>query len=243
MRVCNPVLSIIIPAYNEEQLIGQTLRAAHAAAGATGATYEVIVADDASSDRTAAIAADHGARVVSVQHRQIAATRNAGARAARGDRFVFVDADTVISAAAVRAAVRAMHRGAVGGGCLVRFDGRIPVYAQVLLPILLVIYRVIGLAAGCFLFCTRDAFDAVGGFDDKLYGSEELALSRALKRQGRFVMLPESVTTSGRKLRAYSGWEILRILGGLALRGPNAVRQRAGMEMWYGPRRPDPEAR
>jgi glycosyltransferase involved in cell wall biosynthesis len=243
MRVCNPVLSIIIPAYNEEQLIGQTLRAAHAAAGATGAPYEVIVADDASSDRTAAVALEHGARVVPVQHRQIAATRNAGARAARGDCFLFVDADTVVTAAAVRAAVRAMQRGAVGGGCIIRFDGRIPVYAQLLLPVFLVIYRIMGLAAGCFLFCTRDAFEAVGGFDEKLYGSEEIALSRALNRHGRFVMLPECVTTSGRKLRAYSGWEILRVLGGLALRGPKSVRQRAGMEMWYGPRRPDPEAR
>jgi glycosyltransferase involved in cell wall biosynthesis len=236
------VLSIIIPAYNEEQLIGETLRAVHAAAAADGAPYEVIVVDDASSDRTAALAAEHGARVVPVHHRQIAPTRNAGARAARGDRFLFVDADTVVSAAAVGAAARAMQRGAVGGGCIIRFDGRIPLYAQLLLPVFLVIYRVMGLAAGCFLFCTREAFEAVGGFDEKLYGSEEIALSRALNRRGRFVMLPEAVTTSGRKLRAYSGLEILRVLGGLALRGPKSVHQRAGMDMWYGPRRPDPDA-
>jgi glycosyltransferase involved in cell wall biosynthesis len=236
------MLSIIIPAYNEERLIGPTLRAVHAAAGATGAPYEVIVADDASSDRTADIAREHGARVVSVDHRQIAATRNAGARQAQGDQFLFVDADTVVNAAAVRAAVRAMHRGAVGGGCGVRLDRRVPLYGQVLLRVVVLVFRIVRLAGGCFLFCTRDAFEAVGGFDEKLYGSEEITMSRALKQQGRFVVLPEVVTTSGRKLRAYSGLEVLRFLVRMALRGPKAVRQRENMEMWYGPRRPDPDA-
>jgi glycosyltransferase involved in cell wall biosynthesis len=236
------VLSFIIPAYNEERLIGRTLRAVNAAAAATGTAYEVIVADDASSDRTAAVAMEHGARVIRVHHRQIAATRNAGARAARGDRFIFVDADTVVSEAAVRAAVRAMQRGAVGGGCAVRFDGCVPAYARIMLPLLVLLFQVVRLAAGCFLFCTREAFDAVGGFDEKLYGSEEITMSKALKRQGRFVVLREAVTTSGRKVRAYSGWEMLGFLGRLAIRGPNVVHRREALHMWYGPRRPDPGA-
>src|SRR5262249_51904043 len=76
------MLSFIVPAYNEQLLIGRTLGALHAAAGALREPYEVIVADDASTDETAAIAHAHGAQVVSVNHRQIAATRNAGARRA-----------------------------------------------------------------------------------------------------------------------------------------------------------------
>ena len=68
-----------------------------------------------------------------------------------------------------------------------------------------------------------------------------MTLSRALKRQGRFVVLREAVTTSGRKLRAHSGWEILGVLTRLALRGPKSVRQRHGLEIWYE-RREDPEA-
>ena len=84
------MLSVIVPAYNEELLIGRTLRALRAAGGALGQPFEVIVVDDASTDRTAAIAAEHGARVLSVHNRQIAATRNAGARAEekamQGDR-------------------------------------------------------------------------------------------------------------------------------------------------------------
>src|SRR6478672_1691757 len=97
--------SFIIPAYNEEQLLGRTLAALTAAARALGQPFEIVVVDDASTDRTAAIAREHGARVVPVRHRQIAATRNAGARSANGEMFVFIDADTVVTDGAVAAAV------------------------------------------------------------------------------------------------------------------------------------------
>ena len=72
-----------------------------------GEPYEVIVVVDASTDRTHEIALRHGARVVPVNFRQIAATRNAGGRSAVGELLFFVDADTVVTTLAVRAAVRA----------------------------------------------------------------------------------------------------------------------------------------
>jgi hypothetical protein len=110
-----------------------------------------------------------------------------------------------------------------------------------LLPLVMFWFRRVRWAAGCFLFCTREAFTAVGGFDEAFFGAEELVLSRALKRRGRFVVLRQAVLTSGRKLRTYSGLEVLRMMGRMALRGPSAVRQREGMELWYGPRREDPQ--
>ena len=84
------MLSFIIPAYNGALLRGRTIQSIHDAARALGVAYEIVVADDASTDRTPEIAAAGGARVVTVSNRQIAATRNAGARAAGGDRFVFI---------------------------------------------------------------------------------------------------------------------------------------------------------
>jgi len=193
------MISFIVPAYNEERLLGATLDALRAAALAIGEPYELIVADDGSTDRTAAIAAHHGAILVSVAHRQIAATRNSGARKANGDWLIFVDADTLVSEAVVRSAVEALRSGAVGGGAAVEFDGTVPLYARLLLPVLVWSFRWAGLAAGCFLFCTRHSFAAVGGFDEAFYGAEELVMSRALKRHGRFVVLRQAVITSGRK--------------------------------------------
>jgi glycosyltransferase involved in cell wall biosynthesis len=235
------LISFIVPAYNEERLLGATLDALHAAGRAAGEPYELVVVDDASTDQTAIVARRHGALLVSVAHRQIAATRNSGARQANGELFIFVDADTIVNEAVVRAAVEALRGGAAGGGAAVEFDGPVPLYARLLMPLLVRLFRAAGLAAGCFLFCTRNAFVAAGGFDEAFYGAEELVMSRALRRQGRFVVLRQAVTTSGRKLRTHSLREVLMLVGRLALRGPSAVKQRKGMELWYAERREDPQ--
>src|SRR5215831_11627716 len=206
------MISFVVPAHDEERLIAETLRAIHAAARPLGEPFEVLVVDDASADRTGAIARELGARVVRVEHRQIAATRNAGARESTGAMLVFVDADTLVTEAVVRGAVRAMRDGAAGGGSAFRFGGRVPLWGRVMEAVAVPLYRVAGLASGCCLFCTREAFRATGGFDEGLFGAEEAAMSRALRRQGRFVVLRETVTTSGRKLRAYSSREVLGIM-------------------------------
>src|SRR5260221_13233142 len=82
-------ISFVVPAHNEEALIGRALEAINASARAVGEPFEIIVVDDASTDRTADIARDGGAHVISVGYRQIARTRNAGAQAARGDILIF----------------------------------------------------------------------------------------------------------------------------------------------------------
>lgn len=234
------MISFIVPAYNEAQCLAATLDALHQAGLAMGESYEIVVADDGSTDQTATIAAGMGALVVTVAHRQIAATRNAGALVARGDWLIFVDADTLVNVSVVSAAVQAMCQGAVGGGAGMVFDEPTPLYARLMLRIIVHVFRWFGVATGCYLFCTRPAFDAVGGFDEKYFGAEEIVMSRALKRQGQFVVLKQAVTTSARKLRTYSVPEQLRFMARMALRGTKSLKQRQGMEFWYAERRPDP---
>jgi len=223
-------------------VIATTIRAVRSAATEVGESYEVIVVDDASSYGVAAVVETADARVVGAELRQIAGARNAGAAVARGDILVFVDADMVISAAAVRGAVEAISCGAVGGGSAVAFDEPTPAYVKLFVPLILWFYRRLRLAGGCFLFCTRQAFQAVGGFAERMFAAEEVAMSLALRKQGRFVILRDAVVTSGRKLRTYSGWEILGTMIRLALGGPRALRDRSRLEMWYGPRRKDPSS-
>jgi glycosyltransferase involved in cell wall biosynthesis len=237
------MISFIVPAYNEERLLGATIAALHAAGATVREPYELVVVDDASTDATGLIAQRHGARLVTVAHRQIAATRNSGAREANGELFIFVDADTIVNEAVVRSAVEAMRDGAAGGGAAVEFDGAVPLYARLLLPVLVRVFRAADLATGCFLFCTRSAFVATGGFDEAFYGAEELVMSRALKRHGKFVVLRQAVTTSGRKLRTHSVREMLVVMCRVALRGPSAIKQRQGMDLWYAERREDPQKR
>ena len=233
------MLSFIVPAHDEEALVAATIRAIGAAAASSGEAHEIIVVDDASSDRTAECAAAAGARVVTVAVRQIAAARNAGARVAAGRTFVFVDADTLIAADVVAGLGRAMAAGAVGGGAAVRFDEPTPHWVRWLLPASIWLARRLRITGGCFLFCSQTAFEAVGGFDEALFAAEEIRLCRLLRAQGEFVILREAVVTSGRKLRTYSGWELIGMLTRLAFAGRAGIRDRSRLGLWYAPRRPD----
>jgi glycosyltransferase involved in cell wall biosynthesis len=237
------MLSFIIPAYNEEAVLGPTINAIHDAAKACAVEYEVIVADDASTDRTAEIAAQHGARIVSVSKRQIAATRNAGAQAAQGDVFIFVDADTLVLPQTVNAALEAINNGAIGGGAQVGFDEGVPWMARFITSVCMQIFRMLRLAPGCFLYCTRTAFEAAGGFDERFFASEEVWMSKALKQQGKFVMLREPVITSGRKVRDHGTVGIFWKLIVLTLRGPRNLQKREGLELWYDGRREAQDSR
>ncbi len=226
-------LSFIVPAWNEARLIGATLDAIHVAAVQLGEPYEIIVVDDASTDTTAEIAAGRGARVLSVKNRNIARTRNDGAAAARGDYLFFVDADTLVNQRVLRAALDRLHAGDVGGGAVFRWDDPHRGLGRLLEFGVATLTRWAGLASGCFMFASRPAFEAVGGFDAGLMASEEWALSRALSRIGPFRVLPLPVITSGRKLAAIRLRDVLRLGARAALRGRKALREREFAHLWY----------
>lgn len=237
-RVCHDaaVISFIVPAHNEAQLLGATLDALHAAARPLQSPCETIVVNDASTDDTAEIARAHGAQVVTVEHRHIAAARNAGARHARGDRLVFVDADTLVDAALVQAAIDALDDGASGGGAAVRFQG-VSRWQKAAESFFVLAFRVTRIAPGCFVFCTRAAFEAAGGFDERYFAGEDVAISRALARHGRFVILRHAARTSARKLRTFTLTEHLRLVLRFAVRGRRVLRSRRDLDLWYGTRR------
>lgn len=231
------MLSFIIPAYNEELELPATLTALREAADAACRPYEIIVVDDASTDATASIAAQHGARVLPVRHRQIAAVRNSGAKSARGDVFFFVDADTRIAPAHVVRALEALEGGCVGGSAWVRWNGFVPLWARAFAWVFMVVYYAMNLGAGSFLFTRRESFGAIGGFDEQYFAGEEMYFSLALRKLGRFVILRERVVTSGRKLRFYSAGEFFPRLLRIVLGGSNALRSRDKLDIWYSGKR------
>ena len=234
------MLSFIIPAHDEARLIGATLAAIHSSAHALGESFEIVVADDSSTDDTAAIASEHGARVIRVDHRHIAATRNAGAREAAGQWLFFIDADTLINAGYLRAAMLALRSGAAGGGAAVKLIGPITPSERVGQWLLMHVFRWTGVTPGCSLFCTRAAFDAVGGFDERYFAGEDVAMGRALARYGRLVILKQVVMTSARKLRTHSLGEQLRMAARFVWRGRAMLRSRDALDLWYGKRRDEP---
>src|SRR5437660_1171119 len=127
------MISFIVPAHNEEFELSSTLEAIRGATSDVSQPFEIIVVDDASTDATPKIAEQAGARVVSIHRRQIAAARNAGARAARGEYLFFVDADTQINRDHVTEAMAALEAGYAGGSARVLMDGFVPLWGRVFL--------------------------------------------------------------------------------------------------------------
>src|SRR5213596_1561358 len=117
------MISFIVPAYNEEHELSDTLAAIREAASGAARPYEIIVIDDASTDATPQIASAAGAKVIPINRRQIAASRNAGGRAAQGEYLFFVDADTRINRVHVTQGLAVLEAGYAGGSARVALDG------------------------------------------------------------------------------------------------------------------------
>lgn len=232
--------AIIIPAYNEEVLLGETLSSIRNAMDGIEKAGELIVVDNNSSDGTSEVARDSGAdKVVFEPHNQIARARNAGAAATVAERLVFIDADTRIETATLATALENLESGrVVAGGARIVMD-------QPVIPIvgwLTDNWNRVGAtfhyAAGSFFYCRRDAFVAAGGFDESVYAGEEVWLAKrikkwARKRRLRFVVIQNPpVLTSGRKSDWFSTWDFVRQLAIIFLI-PGSTRSRKMCRVWY----------
>ena len=231
------MISFIVPAYNEEHELSKTLAAIRMAASGIGQPYEIIVVDDASTDGTPQIALGAGAKMISINRRQIAASRNAGGRAAQGEYLFFIDADTRIDRSHVTGAIAALDVGYAGGSARVAMDGFVPIWGRLLLHGFSLLYFGLNLGAGAFLFTTRRNFDMVGGFDEQYFAGEEVYFSLELKKLGDFKVLREPVITSARKLRMYPAKHFLRKFFGVIVSGPRGVRSREKLTLWYDGKR------
>ncbi len=199
----DPDISLVIPAYNEARFLPRLLTSLAVARDryrAAGGSVEIIVADNLSTDDTAHIAAEGGARVVRVERRRIAAARNGGAVAARGRMLAFLDADTVRvhpdTFAAVDTALR--DPGVVGGatGCtLERWSVGLAATYAMMVPLVWATRFDTGL-----VFCWRTDFVAVGGYPGELRLAEDVAFLWRLRRLGR---------QRGQRLRRLRGYKVV----------------------------------
>ena len=235
-----PQYSIIIPAYNEAEELPRTLQTLRACMALEPMRGECIVVDNNSTDGTAEVAYAHGAdRVVREPITQIARARNAGARQSRGRFMIFIDADTRVGSKLLSEALRLLKEGGhAGGGSIIRFEGEVGRIGRFGIGLWERISKVTQIAAGSFLFCTREGFYAVGGYDEKLYASEEVRFSRRIKKWARSrgkafeILEHDPALTSARKLQWYSGLQILSSVALMAVL-PIAVRSRRLCAFWY----------
>ncbi len=239
-------ISVIIPAFKEERLIGETLREVGAAMivfARRAWSSELIVCDNNSTDRTAELSRAAGARVVFEPVNQIARARNCGAAAATGDWLVFIDADSHPSAELLTEVAEQIEAGrCLAGGCTVRVEG--VNWAGILITqVWNGISRAGRVMAGSFIFCEANAFREVGGFSNELFAGEEIELSRRLKqlaraRKKRFVILHRHpLLTSARKMHLYTPREHLRFMIRAVMSHKRVLTNRDECPTWYDGRR------
>ena len=239
-------ISIIVPAFNEEKLIAQSLAAMKDAAIAftdRGWAWELVVCDNNSKDRTSEIAQAAGARVVFEPKNQISRARNTGASIAQGEWFLFVDADSQPSKELLGDLADTIAGGrALGGGAAVKLDqdiGRVGMVAELWNKL----SRWQKWAAGSFVYCEASAFRELKGFSLELFASEEIEFSQRLKKlakaRGREVIILKKfpLITSARKAHLYTKGEHIRFMLRTIFSRGQTLKNADTAAIWYDGRR------
>ena len=234
--------SLIIPAHNESKLLPRlldTVEVARARFAGDSDAIEVIVADNASTDDTAEIAAARGCTVVPVALRLIAAARNGGATVAQGDILCFVDADMRIHPETFNAISATFDRNDIvagaTGGRLERWLVGIALTYAAIVPLCILF----GVDTGV-VFCRRADFTTVGGYDEGRPIGEDVAFLMALRELGkergqRLIRLTDvKALVSMRKFDQHGDWHFLKMMPTAmqAVLWPSMVRKLAD-RYWY----------
>lgn len=237
----SPIISVVIPAFNEESLIASTIQRIRLAMDASpeiANRYEMIVCDNNSPDATAAIAKSLGCTIVSEPIYQISRARNRGASMASGKWLLFIDADSWPPAELIADMVPHLKRiDLIGCGATIRVvDG--PKWFKFTWESKNWSMRIFKWSPGAFILCRRDAFEQVGGFPEDYFIFEELEFVKRLRRLGRdqgqtFAILHKHpFCTSGRK-GEYGIWYWAKFGVRIMFSPRKSVRDRSVAEKWY----------
>lgn len=180
----SPRFSVIIPAYNEARLLPRLIESIIIAATRYDRDeVEIIVADNMSTDDTKTIAESMGCTRVTVEKRRIAAARNGGARAATGEVLCFIDADSALHPDTFIKIAEAVSSErfivAATGVYLERRSLGLVLTYLLMFPLLYILQMDTGV-----VFCRREDFNAVGGYNEDLFFAEDVAFLYALKQHG-----------------------------------------------------------
>jgi glycosyltransferase involved in cell wall biosynthesis len=209
------MISVLIPVHNEALLLGACLQSIRRAEARLGESVEIIVCLNRCDDASESIAQSFGVIICHEPEANVAKVRNRAMAAASGNIIVTLDADTRISANYLHQ-VKCMveHKGYSAGAALMSID-RLNL-AAVVFGLLLVLpaFLLLRFSGGMF-WMTREAFDAVNGFNSAYLTGEDLEMWRQLRRYCRqekkkFGMITRAyLLTSGRKMDEFGPWFML----------------------------------
>lgn len=189
------MISIIIPAYNEEKNIAKLI--SYLKEITTSDKTEIILVDGGSRDNTMVEAEKTGVRVLMSPNKGRASQMNFGAKQAKGETLYFLHSDTYPPSTFIDDISRELNRGSQCGCFRLQFDSehRALSFYSWFTRFDIDLFRF----GDQSLFVKRDLFQKVGGFDEKMIVMEDQEIVSRLKEHAQFAIIPKSVTTSARK--------------------------------------------
>ena len=210
----NPLVSVVIPAYNAEAYLGRTLESV---SRQTYRNIEIVVVDDGSTDGTAGVIAeaarrDHRIRAVPGPHRGTAAARNLGASVTTGELLAPCDADDLWHPQKVERQVTALERASARTGVVYCWSDGIDEHDAVIFPAWKreraegdVFHAMVADSlpgCGSVPLIRRRCFDAAGGYPERAAPNDDWPLFIALAAICEFAVVPQALV--GYRLRSGS---------------------------------------
>ena len=201
------MISVVIPAHNEEKYLPKTLAALQRQ---NYGWFEVIVVANGCTDRTREVARGYCHRLIVLSQRSLGVARNLGARMARGDILLFLDADTLLDPSALKTIAENFTQRDAAGTVAGRPDEQRAAY-RLIYGVKNSIHRC-GIHPGSsgVILCWRKQFMAVGGFDERLQVRENSELLKRLMRFGRYKYV--GAVTATTSMRRYSRCGVGRVV-------------------------------
>lgn len=235
-------ITVVIPAYNEERYIAKTLQALSNAKTRyekkTMNKIEVLVVNNNSSDKTALICSKYDVRLLQEKNQQIAACRNHGARVSKGEILIFLDADTIVPMNFFKIIEKNLStQKIIGGSAKLISDNN-----NMISKIMYALWNIFSLLLpfkGAVLYCYRDTFFEIGGFDESFYALEDVKFSIQLKKIGKkynkkFISNKSlSVITASRKFKNIEMKKIIKMIHQILLNPFSFYRKKEIVGCWF----------
>jgi glycosyltransferase involved in cell wall biosynthesis len=214
-----PSISVIIPAFNESDYLPETLDRLAVAERHLKTTIDtavqIIVVDNASTDRTAELAQSAGTNVAHETEHNIAKVRNTGAAISSHEVLIFLDADTLIPPELLIRVAQAMADPFCVGGAVDCLHHSRSLIVRAYLKFWRMLGFIGGMAQGGCQFCRKSVFHELGGYDETWYMGEDVDFYWRLKRLARkrglrtFFIRELQVIPSPRRWNHWPRWRIL----------------------------------
>jgi glycosyltransferase involved in cell wall biosynthesis len=197
----NPIISVVVPTYQEEKYIEPTLIAISNQTLKRN-KYEIIISDANSKDRTVEIAKKYADKIIITDKRGIAIGRNLGAKYAKGKYLVFIDADTIILPTTFERILKEFKKY----DCIILklFPSKFSLFFSFYYNaynffIEFLNFLKITQASGPFIAVKKEIFEKVNGFNENLETYEDADFIRRVSKVGKIKIVDLPVITSVRR--------------------------------------------